>query len=356
MSPLIVLPLLAAAAFAAPAPGLLHGGLLAPQLAVAPAAVAYTTQVQVPVQKTVHYDVRNVVTGYSTNIIKPALPALAAPGLVAPALVGVPAQVAAPVQVVADAPAVAEPVPVPAAPAPEPVQEIPASDDTVVVESRSADAAPAPAPAPLAAAPVAAVAAAPAVAVAAAPAQLALAPAAAYATYAAPAVVAAPAVARVELQRDAPPFDQLVTKEQVLAPVRTHTQVTPQVTQIQPEVTVRRVIQEVPVATPVVAAPQLVRTVVAGPQVLSGHQLVSGQQVLAGHQLVSGQQVIAGPQLLSAQQVVAGPQLLSAQQFVGGQQVLPLAGNGKEIFSCREHLTFKGFNSGHEHMFVIYLI
>ena len=39
--------------------------------------------------------------------------------------------------------------------------------------------------------------------------------------------------------------------KQVLAPVRTHTSVTPQLTQVQPEVTVRKVIHDVPVAQPV---------------------------------------------------------------------------------------------------------
>jgi len=57
---------LAAACFAAP-----HGVAIAPAatytVAAAPAVVS------VPLQKTVHYENRPVVTGYSTSIIKPAI-------------------------------------------------------------------------------------------------------------------------------------------------------------------------------------------------------------------------------------------------------------------------------------------
>lgn len=246
---LVVLPFLAAAVMAAPAPGLIG----AP---VGFAAVHHPVHVQVPVTKTVHYDVRNVVTGYSTSIIKPAI---AQPALLAhPGFIGAPGAVFAndaPVavqvapEVAVPAPADTEVIETAPAPAPAPVQEQPQDDDTEIVDARSADAAPvAAAPAPVAQqvqlvqqsfvgapAPLAYQAALPA----------------AYATYA-----AAPAqLARVQLQQDSPPFDQLVTKEKVLAPVRTHTQITPQVTQIQPEVTIRKVIHDVPVATPVVAQP-----------------------------------------------------------------------------------------------------
>jgi hypothetical protein len=68
------------------------------------------------------------------------------------------------------------------------------------------------------------------------------------------AVAAAPhhhqvvAIARAPQAGD---FGPLVTKEAVLAPVRTHTHITPQVTQVQPEVTVRKVVQNVDVPTPV---------------------------------------------------------------------------------------------------------
>jgi len=259
MNSLVLLPLLAAACVAAPG-GLHHTYAAAPAVVAhaAPAAVhTYTAHVQVPVQQTVHYDVKNVVTGYTSQIIKPAIAAHTVPVLPAPAVVPAPA---APVVVAEQQPvSVVQPVaPVqvaaPPAPAPAPVEvAAPASDDTVLVENpefRSAVYAAAPAPA------VHTYAAAPAVhTYAAAP---------AVHTYAAPAVhtYAAPAVVRA-----APHFDHLVTKEKVLAPVRTHTQLTPQVTQIQPEVTVRKVIQDVGVDTPVYHTPVVHKTHVAPAQV-----------------------------------------------------------------------------------------
>lgn len=277
MNPVVLLPLLAAACIAVPAG---HHAVhhlpqtvaynAAPAVAYhhsAPAAVAYTAQVQVPITKTVHYESRPVVTGYQTSIIKPAIAThtVAAPVFAQPAVVAAPAPV-----VVAEQPAVAvQPVAVPAAPAPAPVevaQPAPApeavqSDDTAIIEN----------PEFRSAAPVAAVQTVQTanVGFAATPAFTTYAAAPAiHHTYAAAPVVAAPVVVRA----DAPHFDQLVTKEKVLAPVRTHTHITPQVTQVQPEVTVRKVIQDIPVAQPVVQytagpSPVIHQTVHAAPAV-----------------------------------------------------------------------------------------
>jgi len=200
---------------------------------VAP-AVAH---VSVPVHKTVHYETKPVVTGYSSTIIKPAIPHFAAPALqavsvhqhvvAAPAPVHHVAAVAAPVHHVGDA---------------------------TIVEARAA------------VAPV----------VHAAPVAVAH-----HQT-----VVAAPVALRAAQAGD---FGPLVTKEHVLAPVRTHTQITPQITQVQPEVTVRKVIHDVPVATPVaVQSPVHFRVnspIVAAPALhhgFAGHQFIGH----AGHQFV----------------------------------------------------------------------
>jgi len=56
-------------------------------------------------------------------------------------------------------------------------------------------------------------------------------------------------------------FEPLVTKEKVLAPVRTHTQITPQLTQIQPEISVRRIVHDVPVIQQYAAIPQNIQYV-----------------------------------------------------------------------------------------------
>lgn len=69
-------------------------------------------------------------------------------------------------------------------------------------------------------------------------------------------------------------FEPLVTKEKVLAPTRVHTQVTPQLTQVVPEVTVRKIVHDVPVA-------------VQGPVVHQVVQQVQTVQKLAPAQIVS---------------------------------------------------------------------
>jgi len=244
---------------AAPAPAVVAAAPAATVFAAAPApALTYTAHVQVPVTKTVHYDVRNVVTGYTSQIIKPAIAAHTVPALAVPAAVAVPAP-AAPVVVAEQQPVVVEqpapapapaPAPVPVAPAaPAPAPAAVASDDTVLVENpefRSAAYAPA-----------------------------APAPAVATHTYSASAVAPAPvhtytaplAPAPVVVRAAAPPFEHLVTKEKVLAPVRTHTQITPQLTQVQPEVHVRKVIQDVAVDQPVYQTPVIHETKVAPAQV-----------------------------------------------------------------------------------------
>ncbi|CAL8133822.1 unnamed protein product [Orchesella dallaii] len=112
-------------------------------------------------------------------------------------------------------------------------------------------------------------------------------------------------------------FGPLVTKEKVLAPVRAHTQITPQVTQIQPEVTVRRVVQEVPVATPVA-----VQTPVVQQLSLQAPTLYAGQQLIGGQQIISGQQLIGGQQILSGQQLIGGQQILNGQHIISGARVI----------------------------------
>jgi len=254
MNPVILLPLLAAACVAVPAglhPSLVHA---APAIsyAAAPAtisyaapAVAYTAHVHQPITKTVHYESKPVVTGYQTSIIKPAIAThtVASPVFTAPVAVQ-----PAPVVVAEPAPvAVPAPAPVAVQPAPVAVEQPAAvavqSDDTTIIENpefRSA----APYGYQVAAAPFAV----------AQP---------AYATYSAPAAIAAPVAVAAPApvlvrSAQAADFEPLVTKEHVLAPVRTHTQVIPQVTQVQPEVTVRKVVHDVPVATPVhVPGPQI---------------------------------------------------------------------------------------------------
>lgn len=67
-------------------------------------------------------------------------------------------------------------------------------------------------------------------------------------------------------------FGPLVTQEKVLAPGRVNTQITPQLTQIQPEITVRRIVHDVPVASPVA---------IQQTQFLPQFALQNGQIVLA---------------------------------------------------------------------------
>jgi len=238
MTPLALLPVLVVACMGAPAPGgllaatnpLVHHHHPVATYAAAPAIVHH----QLPLTQTIHYETKPVVTGYQTTILKPALathtiatPVLAQPAIVAPAPAPVVVAEQRPVPI---APAVVqEPAPIPQ----EVVEAAPvqADSDTAVIENPEFRSAGAPAQ-PLPAGP------AHSTFVAASP--------GAYAAYApvqhAPALVYSP---------QAPHFDHLVTRERVLAPVRTHTQITPQLTQIQPEVTVRKVIHDVPVAQPV---------------------------------------------------------------------------------------------------------
>ncbi|XP_057370493.1 uncharacterized protein LOC130691560 [Daphnia carinata] len=72
--------------------------------------------------------------------------------------------------------------------------------------------------------------------------------------FAAPAPLAFPAVLNVKASvpaGDAPPMDQLITKEKVIAPVRAISEVTPQVHVQHPtKINVQKVAVEVPVATP----------------------------------------------------------------------------------------------------------
>jgi hypothetical protein len=344
MNTLILLPLLAAACVAAPGgifrSDLINGGFVQTGLPVG-GAITYSAvqpvvqqvQVQVPVTKTVHYETKPVVTGYSTSIIKPAIATgfAAAPVAVQgelrqlpplPSFPGFP-----PTNGTADAPAFpslpgadspqfpalpsfpsfpsAPTTPAPTTPPPGgentnetggssyqqfqtlPVQQsydfvpylsnphnllsvaqhtfvqpqpaqVAVAQDAVVVEARSA-----PIAAPIAVAP-------------------------------APIQVAQPVVALRAAQ--AGDFGPLVTQEKVLAPVRSHTQITPQVTQIQPEVSVRKVIHDVPVAQPIAVQTPVTyavhNPVVAHPQAIAySSNVFAGQQILNG-QLFNGQQIV----------------------------------------------------------------
>jgi len=246
MNSLVLLPLLfVAVAYSAPAPGGLltaTNPLVQPHYAVqaAVAPVAYTQYVQqVPLTKTIHYETKPVVTGYQTTILKPAIagfnapvvqPVVSAPAIVAPAPAApVVVEQQPAVEVVeqpAPAPApVAVQEPQPAEPAPAPVSD---AADTVEIENPEFRSAPAVEAVANPVAEVRTVAAAPVATV--------------------PATVTGVSFLSAPLGAYPQPY---VSQERVLAPVRTHTQITPQITQVQPEVTVRRVIHDVPVATPV---------------------------------------------------------------------------------------------------------
>jgi hypothetical protein len=241
MNPLVLLPLLAAAVVAAP------GGIALNALPVQ--TIQTVQQYQVPLQQTVHYESRPVVTGYSSTILKPSI---------------VQQTVAQPLlaQQVVSAPVVQQ----------------------NIVQARVAQ---------------------PVVQAVAAPAQIAVAQPVVRAVQ--PVAVAQAPVVQVAQVRaaQAADYEPLVTKEQVLAPVRQNTVVTPQVTQVQPELQVRRVPIDVPVAQPVYQTPVIHQTVVAQPQVLTS-------------------QVVAQPQLLQSQivgQSVIGQQVLNGQVLGGVQGV-----------------------------------
>jgi len=254
MNPLVLLPLLAAAVVAAP------GGIALNALPVQ--TIQTVQQYQVPLQQTVHYESRPVVTGYSSTILKPSIvQQTVAQPLLAQQVVSAPVVQQNIVQA-----RVAQPV----------VQAYNYGYQQV-----------------------------------AAPAQIAVAQP--YYGYqqvvraVQPVAVAQAPVVQVAQVRaaQAADYEPLVTKEQVLAPVRQNTVVTPQVTQVQPELQVRRVPIDVPVAQPVYQTPVIHQTVVAQPQVLTS-------------------QVVAQPQLLQSQivgQSVIGQQVLNGQVLGGVQGV-----------------------------------
>jgi hypothetical protein len=229
---------------AAPVPAVTYAAAPAVTYAAAP-AVAH---VSVPVTKTVHYETKPVITGYSQQIIKPAIPYFEAPAL----------QAVSVQQHVVSAPAVQQVQQVQA------VQQVAAPAvvaDAEIVEARAA------------AVPVAA-----------------------------PVVqqqvsVVAPQVVAVRAAQ-AGDFGPLVTKEQVLAPVRTHTQIIPQVTRVEPEVTVRKVVHNVDIAQPIVQQqvitqvnqPVLARAVHSN--VISGHHTVFGHHTGLVHTGLVGQQFV----------------------------------------------------------------
>jgi hypothetical protein len=323
MNPLVLLPLLAAAVVAAP------GGIALNALPVQ--HIQTVQQVQVPLQQTVHYESRPVVTGYSSTILKPSIvqqtvaqpllaqqvvsglnlrqfeppafpplePPMGLPNNTAdyPQFPGIPTQ--PPAGNSSDNPTPTLPPP-PAFPTPSqstPVfyqlnnpysQFVAPVVQQQIVQARVAQ---------------------PVVQAVAAPAQIAVAqPYYGYqqVVQAVQPVVQAPVVQVAQVRAaQAGDFGPLVTKEQVLAPVRQNTVVTPQVTQVQPELQVRRVPIDVPVAQPVYQTPVIHQTVVAQPQVLTS-------------------QVVAQPQLLQSQfvgQSVIGGQVLNGQVLGGVQGV-----------------------------------
>ncbi|ODN03472.1 hypothetical protein Ocin01_03197, partial [Orchesella cincta] len=278
MNPLTILPLLALA-MAAPGVQVLQSGVLAP------GAVTYTSgsllaqTVQVPLTKTVHYENRPVVTGYQTSVIKPAIASAPVISGYNPAYLRQLPELTPPPPP-ADLPTFAPingtnppadfPQPTPPADFPTPIPGLtpptttaaPGGENTNGSSSDQGGQQPQiPIPGspivvgggsllntnlfqlPLSVVPQSVVLQQQAIAQPAADAIV---------VEARSAVPVAPAVQVAQVRAaQAGDFEPLVTKEKVLAPVRAHTQITPQVTQIQPEVTVRRVIQEVPVAQPV---------------------------------------------------------------------------------------------------------
>jgi hypothetical protein len=321
MNPLTLLPLLAVA-MAAP-------GVLLQQGVVAPGAVTYTSgsllahQVQVPLTQTVHYENRPVVTGYQTSVIKPAiatapliqglnpaflrqLPELTPPPPPADLPGGItppPQNGTNPIMPPADLPGgitppsqngtnpIMPPADTPTLPpfpgAPTTTQAPGTGNETSSDQGGQQPQIPIPGSPIIAGGQVALLGANNVFQLPLAP-QLVQQPIAqAIAQPSADAIVVearsavAPAVQVAAVRAaQAGDFEPLVTKEQVLAPVRTNTQITPQVTQIQPEVTVRRVIQEVPVATPVAVQTPVVQQLALQAPFFNGQQIISGARVL----------------------------------------------------------------------------
>jgi len=214
MNPLTLLPLLAAVAVAAPGVTFL---------------AAQPGLINVPLTRTIHYQNTPVVTGYQQTILKPALAhaPLAYSGIaVARQIPDLPTNPAPP----ADVPAIVPNNTNPAPPADLPqIPGAPGQDNNGTGSDQGGAIPPIPG--------------VPGVFLNNAnllqvvnPIQLS----------AVPQTLQVAQVAQVRAAQ-AGDFEPLVTKERVLAPVRTHTQITPQLTQIQPEITYRRVIQDVPV-------------------------------------------------------------------------------------------------------------
>jgi len=207
--------------------------------------VLQTVVQQVPLTKTVHYEVKPQVVGYSQQILKPAI---ATHSFAAPLAVAAPVAVAQP---------------------------------AAVVETRSA--------------------------VVAAPQPVAYYPG--YATFsgvAAPAPLAVAAPAPILVKDEAALYEPLVTKEKVLAPVRSHQVITPQVTHVQPEVTVRKVITDVPVQQVVGVNQPIINQV---QQLAPVHQVTQFAPAFQQHV-----QAFPGLQFAPAGQVIAAgePQIISA--------------------------------------------
>jgi len=197
--------------------------------------VLQTVVQQVPLTKTVHYEVKPQVVGYSQQILKPAI---ATHSFAAPLAVAAPVAVAQP---------------------------------AAVVETRSA--------------------------VVAAPQPVAV---------AAPAPLAVAAPAPILVKDEAALYEPLVTKEKVLAPVRSHQVITPQVTHVQPEVTVRKVITDVPVQQVVGVNQPIINQV---QQLAPVHQVTQFAPAFQQHV-----QAFPGLQFAPAGQVIAAgePQIISA--------------------------------------------
>jgi hypothetical protein len=262
MNPLTFLPLLVAAALAAPGA---HVYLQQP-------ALTYS----VPLTQTVHYENRPVVAGYQTTVVKPALHSapLALSGIQHYAF----ARQIPGLEPPADSPITPPPTnstPIGDAPTPPPFGDAPTLPPLTPPTSAppsengtSGDQGGNNPQIPIPGSPILGGSVVQLVN----PAQLsALAVPQAVAVQ--PSVVQANAIPVATVRAaQAGDFGPLVTQEKVLAPGRVNTQITPQLTQIQPEITVRRIVHDVPVASPVA---------IQQAQFLPQYALQNGQIVLA---------------------------------------------------------------------------
>lgn len=99
-----------------------------------------------------------------------------------------------------------------------------------------------------------------------------------------------------------------MTKQRVLAPARTVATITPQITQVQPELHVRNVLIDVPVAQPVIAAAPPVIAAAPAP-------IVETHSVVAASPVVEARYAHAAP-------VAVGHNIISSP-YVGSHYAVP---------------------------------